>query len=318
MGQDLYSIGYLPDFKHARENIFLLLEFFENNSNLDQSELLEKMIEEKICNSMSSARLTLTTLRNYGLIKMNPHDIGKYELSPEAKDWMGNPTEVDLFKIIDPSVRFLSEILYELQEGAKDYMELRSIAQTKYLTRVPASNFTRTTQLLKSLGFVQSERSQKTSFYGITPKGIELINELGKDYLDKKMKGLASIRTIPIVPRDKYSILIEQVIKGLNELKESGYIEDGFVSVKEICIYILPISGERINRIYRNKPLLLEADIKKVLEFLSCSLIEAVECKDDRYSAKKTLNQFKNEIEKIFKYYIKWGWNHGRKSEKDI
>ena len=48
MGQDLYSIGYLPDFKHARENIFSLLEFFENNSNLDQSELLEKMIEEKI------------------------------------------------------------------------------------------------------------------------------------------------------------------------------------------------------------------------------------------------------------------------------
>lgn len=132
MRQNMHPIGYLPDFNHPKECIFLLLEFVKNNSDLDQHKLLEKMTEEKICSSMTTARLILNTLRNYRLIRMSPYNIGTYEVSRDAQNWMKNPNEIDLFKIIDPSVQFLSEMIYELREELKDHMELLSIAQTKY------------------------------------------------------------------------------------------------------------------------------------------------------------------------------------------
>lgn len=306
MNREINPIGYLPNFKKPRENILSLLEFFEKYHDLEKSLFPEKLIEEKICKSKSTARLLINTLENYGLIMRKNDDIKKYEISPAARNWMKNPNSIDLFKIIDPTIQFFSEILYELQDGAKDYSSLLDIARTKYNITLNQSALSRTTLFLKSLGFIQGERAQNTYIYGITPEGIAALDVLGKEYMDKKIESVCSKRVISdyAAPGNKYSILIDQIIIALNKIKDSDYIKDKYMSSKEICIYITAIPTGTINRIYENEPLVLEEDIKKVLEFLSCSLVGAIERRDDRFFALKTLKQFKNEFGKKIKDYI--------------
>lgn len=177
------GIGYLPQFDNTEHTIYKLLNFYmEKRDRVELRRFLEENFRQKKGNGWSdnTIRMLQNTLCSYGLIKEVEDYI--YIITDEGRHWLNCGTSEELVIIIHNHVKYIGELLGELEQQKMTRVELQKRAEIYYGLELNNTDLTRRIQILKGTGNVIVNRHKE---YMLTEAGHELLEKI-RLKLDKR------------------------------------------------------------------------------------------------------------------------------------
>lgn len=177
------GIGYLPQFDNVEQTIYKLLRFYiEERGSIELKKFLQDNFLQKKGNGWSenTIRMLQNTLCSYGLIKEVKDYV--YMITDEGKKWLNDGTDETLIMLIHDHVKYIGELLGELEQQRLTRVELQRRAEVYYGLKFNNTDLTRRIQILKGTGYVSVNRHKE---YELTEKGNELLEKM-RSKLEKK------------------------------------------------------------------------------------------------------------------------------------
>ena len=296
------NIGYLPNFNQTRDNILEILEFFKQENSLNS---FARFFALKYgSKSESTIRLTINTLINYGLLTETDDYI--FRVSSIGANWIKNPDSMELIKIIDRHVEFISDLMHELSDSSHTAEELIAIAEHKYDVCIGGSDFSRRCQVLKSMNLIKMNRRKQ---YSLTPEGIKFLETLKNgNGTEKSVPAQREGKTVERIPPakhihanddTKFRKITKRIMEFLVAAKSKSYIYQGGVMLRELY--------GMLDTFYPSDYENMESDTQEALRLLTAPGIEAVVCNGEgRYQAVKSWNEAEKRIEFYSNLLEKW------------
>ena len=177
------GIGYLPQFDNTEHTIYKLLNFYmEKKGRIELRKFLDENFRQKKGNGWSdnTIRMLQNTLCSYGLIKEVEDYV--YVITDEGRHWLNYGTSEDLVMLIHDHVKYIGELLGELEQQKLTRVELEKRAEIYYGLKLNKTDLTRRIQILKGTGNVTVNRHKE---YMLTETGCELLEKM-RLKLDKR------------------------------------------------------------------------------------------------------------------------------------
>lgn len=188
------GIGYLPQFDNTEHTIYKLLNFYmEKRGRVELRTFLEENFRQKKGNGWSdnTIRMLQNTLCSYGLIKEVEDYI--YVITDEGRHWLNYGSSEDLVMLIHDHVKYIGELLGELEQQKMTRVELQKRAEIYYGLKLNNTDLTRRIQILKGTGNVTVNRHKE---YMLTETGHDLLKKM-RLKLDKRKYVEESNEQIP-------------------------------------------------------------------------------------------------------------------------
>lgn len=302
------NIGYLPDFRNARENIIQILSFFDRESSL--REFIDFFVDRYGRKSDNTIRLTLNTIINYGLLVET--DDFMFQVSSLGAEWMKNPTSEELIRIIDDHVDFIGDLLKELEGKMLSAEKLIAIADQKYEVQLSGPDFSRRCQVLKDAGLIKMNRRK---LYSLTSEGEKFIelevpkqkcpeqnpdrNTVVPEQIQKKKVSCKEEKTKNSFENRSFKGLIRNIMGFLDMAEKRQHIYGGGLGVRELYGML----DQAYNYQYEAVP----EDTDDALELLSAPGIEAVARREDgKYYALTSFEETEQRINFYKRILKKW------------
>lgn len=188
------GIGYLPQFDNTEHTIYKLLNFYmEKRGRVELRNFLEENFRQKKGNGWSdnTIRMLQNTLCSYGLIKEVEDYI--YVITDEGRHWLNYGSSEDLVMLIHDHIKYIGELLGELEQQKMTRVELQKRAEIYYGLKLNNTDLTRRIQILKGTGNVTVNRHKE---YMLTETGHDLLKKM-RLKLDKRKYVEESNEQIP-------------------------------------------------------------------------------------------------------------------------